>query len=80
MFGILHNYIFSLLIISGLQIIPPELRQKWQTRVKALNSKLGGTSEKPISSILLMLETPQQMVVICTSGNKNHTNLQGSDL
>ena len=61
-----HVYIQSL--YCPLQVIPEELRSKWQKDVDALDSKLGGTPDKPISSLLLMLETPQEMVVVCTAG------------
>ena len=54
--------------LIGFQIIPKSLRQKWQERVNQLDSLLGGTRDSPISSILLMLETPLQMVVVCTAG------------
>lgn len=33
-----------------------------------MNALLGGTAESPISSLLLMLETPDLMVVVCTAG------------
>jgi glutaredoxin 3 len=51
-----------------LEVLPKELREKWQKDVDALNAKLGGTNDKPISSLLLMLETPTEMVVVCTAG------------
>jgi hypothetical protein len=41
---------------------------KWQKDLEAIDSKLGGTAEKPISSLLIMLETPEEMVVLCTAG------------
>lgn len=36
-----------------------------------LNTSLGGTPSDPISSLLLMLETPEQMVVVCTAGTRH---------
>ena len=51
-----------------LQLIPVELQEKWQRYLEAIDSKLGGTTEKPISSLLIMLETPDEMVVLCTAG------------
>ena len=50
------------------QVIPHELQEKWQKDLEAIDVKLGGTEEKPISSLLLMLETPDEMVVVCTAG------------
>ena len=44
---------------------------KWQKDLEAIDSKLGGTPEKPISSLLIMLETPDEMVVLCTAGRFN---------
>ena len=49
-------------------MIPEELRVKWQAEVETLNAKLGGVPDKPISSLLLMLEAPEGMVVVCTAG------------
>ena len=49
-------------------MIPQKLQQTWQKDLEGLDSKLGGTLEKPISSLLLMLDTPQEMVVVCTAG------------
>jgi glutaredoxin 3 len=50
------------------QIIPAELRNKWQQYMEALDSPLGGTADRPISSILVTLETPHSIVVLCTAG------------
>ncbi len=55
--------------LSHTKIIPCELQQKWQHEVEALNAQLGGSAERPISSLLLMLETPENMVVVCTAGD-----------
>ena len=55
-------------IDNHFQVIPKELQQKWQKDVEALDSKLGGTAERPITKIRLLLETPQEMVVVCTTG------------
>ena len=49
-------------------MIPEELRVKWQAEVEALDAKFGGVPDKPISSLLLMLEAPEEMVVVCTAG------------
>ena len=49
-------------------MFPDELLEKWQKDLEAIDSKLGGTKEKPISSLLVMLETPDEMVVLCTAG------------
>lgn len=49
-------------------MIPEELRRKWQAKVEALDARLGGVPDKPISSLLLMLEAPEEMVVVCTAG------------
>ena len=51
-------------------MIPEELRIKWQAEVEALDAKLGGVLDKPISSLLLMLEAPEEMVIVCTSGTR----------
>lgn len=51
-----------------LELIPVELRQKWQKELEAIDSKLGGTPEKPISSLLIMLDLASNMLVVCTSG------------
>ena len=50
------------------QVIPKELQQKWQKEVEALNPKLGGTPERPISALLVVLDVPEEMVVVCTAG------------
>ena len=50
------------------QLIPVKLQQKWQKDLEAMDSKLGGTVDKPISSLLIMLETPEEMVVLCSAG------------
>ena len=60
--------VFFLTHVCNLQVIPEELRIKWQAEVEALDAKLGGVPDKPISSLLLMLEAPEEMVVICTTG------------
>ena len=54
--------------LCKVQVIPEELRIKWQTEVEALDAKLGGAPDKPISSLLLMLEAPEEMVIVCTAG------------
>ena len=54
--------------LCNVQVIPKELRIKWQAEVEALDAKLGGAPDKPISSLLLMLETPEEMVIVCTAG------------
>ena len=54
------------------QVIPKELQQKWQKELEALDTKLGGTPEKPTESLLIMLEAPEEMVVLCTAGMKGH--------
>ena len=41
--------------------------------METLNTSLGGTPSDPISSLLLMLETPEQMVVVCTAGTRHAT-------
>ena len=51
-----------------MQLVPTELQQKWQKDLESIDSQLGGTAEKPISSLLIMLETPEEMVVLCTTG------------
>ena len=61
-------------------MLPKELREKWQKDVDALNAKLGGTDDKPIDSLLLMLETPKEMVVVCTAGKGNPLNLELIDV
>ena len=55
-------------VILSLQLIPDELQEKWQKDLEATDSKLGGTADKPISSLLIMLETPEEMVVVCSAG------------
>ena len=40
---------------SSLQIIPAELRERWQSDLEGLDKRLGGTSDHPISSLLIML-------------------------
>ena len=54
--------------LPSIQLIPTELQDKWQKDLEAIDSKLGGTPDKPISSLLIMLETPGEMVVVCTAG------------
>ena len=61
-----------------LQVIPEELRLKWQAEVDALDAKLGGVPDKPISSLLLMLEAPEEMVVACTAGMVAMATVRGS--
>ena len=51
-----------------MQVIPEELRQKWQRGIEAMDSRLGGTPEKPISSMLVVMESPEQMIAICSAG------------
>lgn len=51
-----------------LQIIPAELRSKWQQYAEDLDSPLGGTSDRPISSIVITLEVPDAIVVVSTAG------------
>ena len=60
------------IVFSDLQLIPTDLQEKWQKDLEAIDSKLGGTADKPISSLLIMLETPQEMVVVCTAGTCVH--------
>ena len=55
-------------VYINVQVIPEELRIKWQAEVEALDAKLGGAPDKPISSLLLMLEAPEEMVVACSAG------------
>ena len=50
------------------QIIPDHLQEKWQSDLEALNLKLGGTEDEPIAKLLIMLETPEEMIVLCTAG------------
>lgn len=51
-------------------MIPKELREKWQRELETeLGPQLGGTAEKPISSLLMVLDTPgSEMVVPCSVG------------
>ena len=60
--------IFPYPSFSPVQIIPTELRESWQADLESLNERLGGTVDTPISSLLIMLETPEEMVVLCTTG------------
>ena len=60
------------IVFSDLQLIPTDLQEKWQKDLEAIDSKLGGTADKPISSLLIMLETPREMVVVCTAGTCVH--------
>ena len=48
--------------------MPKELQEKWQSDLESIDGELGGTTERPISSLLIMLETPEEMVVLCTAG------------
>lgn len=51
------------------QLIPSELRIKWQADLESVNSKVcGSEATKQISSLLIMLETPEEMVVLCSAG------------
>lgn len=50
------------------QIIPAELRNKWQQYAEDLDSPLGGTSDRHISSIVITLEVPDAIVVVSTAG------------
>ena len=49
------------------------LREKWQKELYSeLDSKLGGTAERPITGILILLDTPgPDMVVVCSIGKNN---------
>ena len=60
----------------SLQLIPAELQEKWQRDLEAIDAKLGGTAEKPISSLLIMLETPEEMIVLCTAGKHDVLTVQ----
>ena len=59
----------SHMTLPASQVIPKELQQKWQKELEALDPKLGGTCERPIDSLLVMLEAPNAMVVLCTAGS-----------
>ena len=48
--------------------IPDHLKEKWQSDLEVIDSKLGGTMDIPISNLLIMLGTPEEMVVLCTAG------------
>lgn len=48
-----------------LSLVPATLLEKWQSQLEGeLDERLGGS----ISSLLVMLSTPLQMVVLCTAG------------
>ena len=49
--------------------MPRELQDKWQSDLESTECQLrGGDREKPISSLLVMLETPEEMVVVSSAG------------
>ncbi len=50
------------------QVIPRAVQEKWQKELEAMDAQLGGTKEKPVSSLLVMLEAPEEMVIVCTTG------------
>ena len=50
------------------QLIPKELQEKWQKDVDALHAKLGGTPERPIEIVIISLDTPDYLTVICAAG------------
>ena len=46
--------------------VPAALREKWTKSLKMLDRSLGGG----ISSLLIMVEGPREMIVLCTEGEK----------
>ena len=63
-----NNYNGITFTIIIIQLVPVELQEKWQSDLESIGGQLGGTAERPISSLLIMLETPEEMVVVCTAG------------
>ena len=61
------THTLSLLLLS--QIIPEEVRGEWQESLEAMESSLSAAAGgRPISSLVVTLETPDSILVICTAG------------
>ena len=65
---VIPSFCVSHMTLPASQVIPKELQQKWQKELEALDPKLGGTPERPISSLLVTFEAPNAIVVLCTAG------------
>ena len=50
------------------QLIPKEVREKWQKQVDGLDAKLGGTPERPIELMIISLDTPDYLTSVCSAG------------
>lgn len=55
--------------------VPQAFRAKWTNSLGALDKALGGG----ISSLLIMLEGPDTMIVLCTAGEKSATDIYKPD-
>ena len=53
-----------------LQVVPKALRDKWQSDLETeLGPKLGGTLARPITAMLILIDTPgTEMTVLCSTG------------
>jgi glutaredoxin 3 len=55
--------------------VPVGLREKWAKGLKMLDKSLGGD----ISSLLIMIEGPREMIVLCTEGEKSAVETYAPD-
>ena len=67
-FTISAQLLFLPPLLHPAQLIPKELQEKWQKDVDALHAKLGGTPERPIEIVIISLDTPDYLTVICAAG------------
>jgi len=67
-FTISAQLLFLPPLLHPAQLIPKELQEKWQKDVDVLHAKLGGTPERPIEIVIISLDTPDYLTVICAAG------------
>jgi len=67
-FTISAQLLFLPPLLHAAQLIPKELQEKWQKDVDVLHAKLGGTPERPIEIVIISLDTPDYLTVICAAG------------
>ena len=74
---LVNTLTLSLLLLS--QIIPKEVRGEWQESLEAMESSLSAAvGGRPISSLVVTLETPDSILVICTAGQSESSTIIAS--
>ena len=61
--------------LSPSQIIPADVRGRWQEYLETMGSSLADVTGREISSLVVTLETPDSILVVCTAGQSNTSHI-----